>query len=890
MSHQVALAFEDGVTRFIRCEPDQTVAEASYRARINIPLDCRDGACGTCKALCESGDYDGGTYIEDALTADESAQGYALPCSMKPRTDLVLQIASTSAIAKTQAATFEATVTGLDRLSPSTVLLTLETPGRDELVFLPGQYVNIAVPGTEETRSYSFSNAPDDKALTFLVKLTPGGVMSTWLTERASVGDEVSFTGPNGSFFLRETERPVLLLSGGTGLAPILAILRKLREDGSSRPVHLVHGVSSDDDLVELDTLRDLATALPGFTWSHCVSDPASTAEHRSYVTELITADHLHDGDVAVYLCGPPAMVESVRKHFASSGIEPTGFYYEKFALTGTAPAAEDQTPEDEAGTETLVPPVVEAQPALELATRTHASQNIFPAQDLERGGTSAAPASPDTTLRQVARQVAFPGGSPDWTRDIDADRGGLLPTAARNIAKQVVYPTSEVSTKVASSLVPIAEDKAATTESAQRYEIGEEHPPVQESDAIFEAREALELGAVDLVLGRLSTQQLAGYRLLAESTTPYVEGSRFTDAAAYTEANAAFHDYLFTLTGNEHLLRAYQALGVKAQMETVLRNATWCHPLCAQDHLDIVNAFEQGEREAARSLISAHADRSKLTMRRAMRNAAGQDRPAFVSPGRYDNRVVLITGAAQGIGERVARRISAEGGRVLLADRSELVGELAEELRMDGGESASVVADLETWTGAVTVVDAAIAAFGRIDVAIHTVGGTIWAKPFHEYPPEQIQAEINRSLWPTLWSSRAVLPHLIAQGNGTILNVSSVATRGVNRVPYAAAKGGVNAITSALAVEAAPHGVRVVATAPGGTDAPPRRVPRGPAARSDIEKQWYQSIVDQTVDSSLMKRYGTLDEQAAAITFLASEEASYITGTVLPVAGGDLG
>jgi len=119
---------------------------------------------------------------------------------------------------------------------------------------------------------------------------------------------------------------------------------------------------------------------------------------------------------------------------------------------------------------------------------------------------------------------------------------------------------------------------------------------------------------------------------------------------------------------------------------------------------------------------------------------------------------------------------------------------------------------------------------------------------------------------------------------------VSSVATRGLNRVPYAAAKGGVNAITAALALEAAPYGVRVVATAPGGTDAPPRRIARGPGAQTDQEKEWYQTIVDQTVGSSLMKRYGTLDEQAAAITFLASEEASYITGTVLPVAGGDLG
>jgi dihydroxycyclohexadiene carboxylate dehydrogenase len=148
----------------------------------------------------------------------------------------------------------------------------------------------------------------------------------------------------------------------------------------------------------------------------------------------------------------------------------------------------------------------------------------------------------------------------------------------------------------------------------------------------------------------------------------------------------------------------------------------------------------------------------------------------------------------------------------------------------------------------------------------------------------------VQRSLFPTLWTCRAALPHLIAQQSGTIVNVSSVATRGVNRVPYAASKGGVNALTASLALEAAQYGIRVVATAPGGTEAPARRVPRGPGAETDQEKAWYQQIVDQTVDSSLMKRYGTLDEQAAAIVFLASDEATYITGTVLPVAGGDLG
>ncbi|MGX1770338.1 1,6-dihydroxycyclohexa-2,4-diene-1-carboxylate dehydrogenase, partial [Dietzia sp. NPDC055343] len=185
---------------------------------------------------------------------------------------------------------------------------------------------------------------------------------------------------------------------------------------------------------------------------------------------------------------------------------------------------------------------------------------------------------------------------------------------------------------------------------------------------------------------------------------------------------------------------------------------------------------------------------------------------------------------------------------------------------------------------------DAALTAHGRIDVLINNVGGTIWARPYHEYSADQIEAEVQRSLFPTLWMCRAVLPAMVDRGAGTIVNVSSVATRGVNRVPYAAAKGGVNGLTSALALEAAPHGVRVVATAPGGTLAPERRISRGGDARTEQEKAWYSQIVDQTVESTALGRYGTLHEQAAPICFLASDEASYITGSVLPVAGGDQG
>ena len=333
MSYQIALNFEDGVTRFIEADGTETVADAAYRQGINIPLDCRDGACGTCKCKAESGRYDlGDNFIEDALSEEEIAQGYVLTCQMRAESDCVVRIPASSQLCKTEQASFEAAISDVRQLSASTIALSIKGEALSRLAFLPGQYVNLKVPGSEQSRAYSFSSLPRDGEVSFLRRNVPGGLMSSFLTQLAKAGDSMSLAGPLGSFYLRPIQRPLLLLAGGTGLAPFTAMLEKIAEQGSEHPLHLIYGVTNDFDLVELDRLQALAARIPNFTYSACVANPDSLYPQKGYVTQHIEPRHLNEGDVDVYLCGPPPMVEAVSQYIREQGITPANFYYEKFA------------------------------------------------------------------------------------------------------------------------------------------------------------------------------------------------------------------------------------------------------------------------------------------------------------------------------------------------------------------------------------------------------------------------------------------------------------------------------------------------------------------------------------------------------------------------------
>lgn len=263
------------------------------------------------------------------------------------------------------------------------------------------------------------------------------------------------------------------------------------------------------------------------------------------------------------------------------------------------------------------------------------------------------------------------------------------------------------------------------------------------------------------------------------------------------------------------------------------------------------------------------------------------------MNPGmaRFAGKVAMITGAAQGIGKAIALRLAAEHAQVVLVDRaSDGCQQLADEIRGLGGQAECISVDLETREGARSMVKQALDRCGSIDVSVHNVGGTIWSKPFWEYDDEEMEKEISRSLWPTLRCCRAVLPVMLEQGHGAIVNIGSIATRGIYRVPYSAAKGGVHAITACLAMELADSGVRINCVAPGGVEQEARKVPRNPQPPTEQEKAWRAAVAAQTLRDTPMMRRGKVDEIASAVCYLASDDASYVTGQVLFLAGGGAG
>lgn len=327
---RIAIQCSDDETLLIDAEAEETLHEAAKRQGLGWPVDCLDGVCGTCKCRIISGQVDHGNYTADALTEAEIQAGHALGCQAKARGDLVLSLRmSAKQLRRNQPPPCLAgRVEHLDRLAENTVQLTLSCAGAP--AFLPGQYAKLKVPGKDVWRAYSFSSPPKGNMLSFLIRLLPTGAMSDYLRV-AKAGDIIEFSAPHGGFFLRPDGGRAVLIAGGTGLGPMLSMLRSTAEDGDARrPLRLLYGVNTLGELACLDQLDELKHKLVDFSWSVAIANESSP-HRRGFVTDLLDDPATDIAATTFYLCGPPPMIDSGWAKLKAMGVSDERIIHEKF-------------------------------------------------------------------------------------------------------------------------------------------------------------------------------------------------------------------------------------------------------------------------------------------------------------------------------------------------------------------------------------------------------------------------------------------------------------------------------------------------------------------------------------------------------------------------------
>lgn len=329
-THKVTILFEDGRSVVIDAEESNTIYLSALKNKIRIETDCLEGACATCKGLCTQGEYYLDDYSDEALSDDEAARREVLTCQMHPTSDCVIEFPYESSLAlRTEPETIPGRVAEVETVAESVVRLVVEPEG--ELAFLPGQYVHLGVPNTDQRRSYSFANPPDiTERLSFYVKVLKNGAMSEYVSGRAQSGDEMPITGPFGHFYLRPPVRPIVMVAGGTGLAPMLSMFDHMTgSGGTDQPIRLLYGANTPNELFALDHLAGVALALA--TEFAVVTGAPGWDGHVGHITELLGPEHVLGGDVDIYLCGPPPMIEAAETWLRANGVKAGRIYAEKF-------------------------------------------------------------------------------------------------------------------------------------------------------------------------------------------------------------------------------------------------------------------------------------------------------------------------------------------------------------------------------------------------------------------------------------------------------------------------------------------------------------------------------------------------------------------------------
>lgn len=309
--------------RQFAAEADETLLDAALRQGLTLPYGCKDGACGACKGKVLAGSVEHGKAQEHALKESEKAAGLALYCCATAKSDLVIECKQLGSVNDIPVKTLPSRIEKLEKLAPDVIEMHLRLPANERLQFWAGQYIDILLKDGKK-RSFSLANAPhDDAVLQLHIRHVAGGLFTEQVFSTMKVRDILRFNGPHGSFYLREdSSKPMILLAGGTGFAPIKAIVEHAIAEQCQRPIYIYWGAKARVDLYQNALAEQWAGEHANITYLPVLSEPAASDDwsgRTGFVHQAVLADFPDLSGYQVYACGAPVMIDVARRDFTTT-------------------------------------------------------------------------------------------------------------------------------------------------------------------------------------------------------------------------------------------------------------------------------------------------------------------------------------------------------------------------------------------------------------------------------------------------------------------------------------------------------------------------------------------------------------------------------------------
>ena len=313
-------------------KPSQTILEGAIASGITLPYGCQDGACGSCKGKVISGKYFLNEYQSSALTDSDIKAGNTLYCKSMAQEDLVIEPNIPEVYDQYSPKVLPVKVESLTRLNHDVMQMFLKLPAKETFRFKAGQYIEFIM-GDGSRRAFSMANAPHDSMIELHLRLIEGGKFTSFVFNEMKEKSIHRIEGPIGQFYLRDSEKPIIFIAGGTGFAPIKSIIEDMIANKNKRKIYLYRGVRSEKDFYMNELVNDWIKKLEGLTYIPVVEDGLSEDARSGYVHHAVLEDFKNLNDIQVYCCGAPGLVENAFKDLTKSGLPDDQFFADAFTF-----------------------------------------------------------------------------------------------------------------------------------------------------------------------------------------------------------------------------------------------------------------------------------------------------------------------------------------------------------------------------------------------------------------------------------------------------------------------------------------------------------------------------------------------------------------------------